>query len=545
MPIVRVPDGRKVRFPDDMPREQIKAFIMEKFPQQSTVSETKQTEKLEITPEVLKRRDELLKNAGIDTSFNSVNNAFADGFQQGYLGGAERAVNGATLGGYDWANDKLGLGSKERKKELEDLNSAIKYANDGTEFTAGLATGGGLFKGGTALAKAIPTATKTGKVTSNLARLGVYPTVGAIEGGLSSGFANDSFDKLKEGAVSGGVAGAVIPATLWGLGKGISLASPKILGMTTGSGDRAIKTAFDAGKRKSPVFLENMRGTANKEDVVDMAKNSLKDLKIAKNAEYTKAMSEIKGKEGIELKPILDKFKQISKTEAGGKKYLVDDDTAKFLKSAGKKISSFQKDKSVKTLSDFDNLKQSIGNINVAKDARRASQVQGELYNAIKDEIKKQAPVYDKIMKPYSQAADEIRNIEKSLSLGKGKEVDTALRKLQSAFRNNVASNYGNRGDLVNKLGNAELSDALSGQLLNSWLPRGLESRAGGLGLGFASAKGLTNPASLTAFSPRIVGESAYGLGKLSNLVNNVATPELKRATLMELIGLANRKGDK
>lgn len=448
--------------------------------------------------------------------------------------------------GYDWANDKLGLGSKERKQELSDIGGTpIDVAMGATEFASGLATGGGLFGGGMKLAKAIPTATKAGKLANNLARLAVYPTTGAIEGGLSSGFSNDSLEKAKEGAFGGGIAGAVIPATLWGLGKSISWAAPKVLGMTTGAGDKAIKTAFDAGKRKSSSFLNNMRGTADKEEVVNMAKNSLKDLKIARNAEYSKAMSGIKGKEGVELKPILDKFKQISKAEAGGKKYLVDDDTAKFLKDAGKKIQLFSKDKSHRSLGDYDDLKQAIGNIKVAKEAGRAQRVQSELYGAIKDEIKKQAPVYDKIMRPYSQAADEIRNIEKALSLGKGKETDTALRKLQSAFRNNVASNYGNRGDLVNKLGNADLSDALSGQLLNSWLPRGLESRAGGLGLGFASAKGLTNPASLTAFSPRIVGESAYGLGKLSNLTNKIATPEFKRATLMELIGLANRKGDK
>lgn len=536
---VKAPDGRTVVLegetrPTDEDLDEIFASLPKK--QVETVS----------ADQIAGKAEDLRKNLGIDTSNKSVLQDFGKGFGDGYLGGIERALNGATIGGYDWANEKLDLGSKERKQELSDIGGTpIDVAMGTTDFAAGLATGTGLFSGGMKLAKAIPTATKAGKVANNLARLAVYPTTGAIEGGLSSGFSNDSLEKAKEGAFGGGIAGAVVPATLWGLGKSISWAAPKVLGMTTGAGDRAIKTAFDAGKRKSSSFLENMRGTANKEDVVDMAKNSLKDLKIAKNAEYTKAMDGIKGKEGIELKPIVDKFKQISKTEAGGKKYLIDDDTSKFLKTAQNKINAFQRDKSVKTLSDFDNLKQAIGNINVAKDARRASQVQGELYNAIKDEIKKQAPVYDKIMRPYSQAAEEIRNIEKALSLGKGKETDTALRKLQSAFRNNVASNYGNRGDLVNKLGNEDLSDALSGQLLNSWLPRGLQAQIGGGGLGYAASRGLANPASLAAFSPRLVGESAYGLGKLSNLTNKIATPEFKRATLMELIGLANRKGDK
>ena len=32
MPIVRVPDGRLVNFPDDMPNQEIKGIIQKKFP---------------------------------------------------------------------------------------------------------------------------------------------------------------------------------------------------------------------------------------------------------------------------------------------------------------------------------------------------------------------------------------------------------------------------------------------------------------------------------------------------------------------------------
>ena len=32
MPVVTMPDGTRVFFPDDMPREQIQAMILKKFP---------------------------------------------------------------------------------------------------------------------------------------------------------------------------------------------------------------------------------------------------------------------------------------------------------------------------------------------------------------------------------------------------------------------------------------------------------------------------------------------------------------------------------
>lgn len=511
-----------------------------------------QKQETQFTPEQIEdsriKGQEMLRNAGIDTSGWSVAKEGLKGSLKGLVGGTERLINGATLGGYDWASDKLGLGATERKQELRDAGGkTMGFALGATDFVGGLGTGGALFKGAGALAKAIPQATKLGRVAYNTANLAKYPLTGATEGGLNAGFSSDSLEKAKEGAVGGGVAGAVIPATMWGLGKLGSKAITSLLGKTTGSGERSIKQAYDAGKRGSKTFVENMRGTSSKEDVVGMAKKSLNDLKIAKNAEYAKAMEGIKGKEGVKLEPIVDKFKQISNSEAGGKKYLIDEDTSKFLKKAGEKINAFQKDKSVKTLADYDNLKQAIGNINVGKEAKRAQQVQGELYRAIKGEIKKQAPIYDEIMKPYSQASEQIRNIEKALSLGKGSEIDTTLRKLQSSFRNTVASNYGNRADLVNKLGNKELSDAIAGQLMNTYMPRGLTAQVTGAGLGGYGLYGGLNPsalATLPAFMPRVVGEGAYALGKLANQTGKIAPELAKRATLMDIIGQMSRKGE-
>ena len=535
---VKSPDGRTVVLegdsrPTDADLDEIFASLPQK--QAQSLSE----EQIALNQE---KANQILSDAGVDNSGWGIAKEALKGAGKGLAGGTEALLNGATFGGYNWAADKLGLDASGRRQELKDMGASVPLAVN--DFVGGLASGSALLKGAGLAAGMIPRATKGLRALNTIANMSKYPVTGAIEGGLNAGFSGDSLDSAKEGAISGGVAGAVIPAALWGTGKVISKAIPSIFGMTSGAGEKSIRQAYDAGKRGSKEFVENMRGVKSKEDVVDLARKSLTGLKQAKNAEYTKAMSEIKGKEGVKLQPILDKFKQISKTEAGGKKYLVDEDTAKFLKKAGEKINSFAKDPSKKTLGDFDNLKQAIGNINVGKDARRAAQVQGELYGAIKDEIKKQAPVYDKIMRPYSQAAEEVRNIEKALSLGKGAEIDTTLRKLQSAFRNNVASNYGNRGDLVNRLGSKELSDAIGGQLLSTVAPRGGVARLTAGGVGLVGGLSPTTFATLPAFSPRVVGETAYELGKIANQTAKIAPKATRDSILIDLIGQLSRKGE-
>ena len=213
MPIVRVPDGRQVRFPDDMPREQIKAFIMEKFPEKKPVEPLSADQ----VNQMKGQAKDLLNNLGIDANGGIAGSALK-GFGKGVLGGAERVAAGATFGISDWVGDKLGTGVKERRQELEELSPAIKYANLGTELAGGGLTSGGLFKGVSKGLGAIP---KVGKAAQYLA-----PTVtGAVSGGLYSGFENDSLNSGLTGAAIGGAMGGALDLAGRGLSKAWSAAS--------------------------------------------------------------------------------------------------------------------------------------------------------------------------------------------------------------------------------------------------------------------------------------------------------------------------------
>ena len=187
MPVIRMPDGQNVRFPDDMPAEQIKGIISQKFP------DIKQEQPSMTKEQAQEKAQKMLSDAGIDTSGLSVAKEGLKGVGKGLVGGLERVASGLTFGGYDLASDKLGLGSRERLKELEDVGGLpMKLATKGTQFVSGL----------------IP--------TTYLTKVAGLPLAGSIEGGLSSGFDTDFNPKeTAKGAAIGGLIGSA----LWGGGK--------------------------------------------------------------------------------------------------------------------------------------------------------------------------------------------------------------------------------------------------------------------------------------------------------------------------------------
>jgi hypothetical protein len=144
--------------------------------------------------------------------------------------------------------------------------------------------------------------------------------------------------------------------------------------------------------------------------------------------------------------------------------------------------------------------------------------VGNDVYNSVKSEITKQAPEYAKTMKDYIAASDQIKEIERALSLGQKSSVDTAMRKLQSLMRNNVNTNYGNRQALARQLeqmGGKDLMPALAGQALNSPTPRGLQA-LGATGTGVAAFFNPSVLPLLAAQSPRLSGEAALAAGRVA-----------------------------
>jgi len=332
-------------------------------------------------------------------------------------------------------------------------------------------------------------------------------------------------------AAKGTVAGA----------KGIGKVAENVLGMTTGVGTEPITQAFKAGVeggQRSQQFTQNMRGTADMMEVLDIAKQNLNQIRQERSNTYKANMANIKGDKtvldftGID-KAVDDAFNKISfKGQVTNKEAAAKLSEAKSFIDDWKNLDPAE----YHTPEGIDALKQSVGQILEGLQPRTQSDmvVKG-VYNSIKNEINKQAPTYAKTMKSYSDSTDLIREIERSLSLGDKASADTAMRKLQSLMRNNVNTNYGQRLKLAQELesvGGQQMMPALAGQALAEWTPRGIQ-RASALPTAV-----MTSGASLPLQSPRLVGEAAYGAGQATRGLLGIGErmPELDYPTMFNLL---------
>jgi len=286
---------------------------------------------------------------------------------------------------------------------------------------------------------------------------------------------------------------------------------------------QAAKAGYQGGKALEQ-FTENMRGKANVEDVLDMARKNVADMGRKKSELYRSGIADISSDKSILGFTGVDEALSRAKDIISYKGQVKNERAAKVYQDVADEIGKWKSldPKEFHTPEGLDALKQRVGAIleGIPFEEKTALKVGRDLYNAVKDEIVNQAPTYSKVMKDYSDASSLISEIEKGLSLGSRVSSDTALRKLQSIMRNNANTNYGQRMKLAQNLessGANQLMPSLAGQALSSWSPRGLGGALGGAG---AIGGYLVNPALgatiAASQSPRVVGEVAKGLGQLA-----------------------------
>jgi hypothetical protein len=322
------------------------------------------------------------------------------------------------------------------------------------------------------------------------------------------------------------------------------------MGLTTGVGSEAIGQAYQSGKaggQAAAAFKDNLMGRVEPTAVLDAAKQNVAELGRQRQAVYRSNMANIKGDKSILNFDGIDKSLADAQSKVTFKGQIVNEAAAQKLAEVQSKIDTWKSLDPVEfhTPEGLDKLKQSVGETleSIPFESQQQRMVVGDVYNAVKNEIVKQAPTYAKTMKAYSEATDQIKEIEKALSLGKKASVDTAMRKLQSLMRNNVQTNYGQRLNLARQLeeaGGQQLMPALAGQALSEVTPRGLQRAASiPTSLGAFSVGGL--PAALAygaASSPRLMGGAAYGAGATARGLLDVRNrlPDLDYPTMFNLL---------
>ena len=295
-----------------------------------------------------------------------------------------------------------------------------------------------------------------------------------------------------------------------------------VLGLTTGVGSEAIKTAYAAGKTggaTQKAFTDNLRGNVSGDVAREQAISALQKMRSDKTTKYKKGMKDIE----LDKTPInFDKVENIVLKFDDAKSFKgvseLSGNAQKKLKTVYGLIDEWKANPDLHNAKGLDMLKRRVDaeyprGLNVGD----SGVVITNIRNKIKDEIIKQAPGYQKVMQAYEDAIKLERELMQELSLGKNAAAGTTLRKLQSVMRNNVNTNYGNRLEMLKTL-DPSLLPVLAGQALSTVTPRGLQS-ATATG---TAALGYIEPSILAALpfqSPRLMGELTLKSGQASRML--------------------------
>lgn len=344
-----------------------------------------------------------------------------------------------------------------------------------------------------------------------------------------------------------GAASRATPLTVAGRGiEGLTtkIAEPIVsnaLGFSTGAGTDAVRQAFRSGREGQAAFVENMRGNVPMTEVLDQAKGALSQLRDERNAAYQKGMAGVRNDATVlDLKGIEDALQNTQQIGTYGDKVINPEAVATREKLAALLQDWKSSDPNFyHTPAGLDALKQAVGAVMEKTDPHtRARNVVGDVYRATGDTIKAQAPTYADTMAGYADASNQIKEIERTFSLGEKAAQDTGMRKLQSVMRNNVNTNFGNREALAEALAAKapDLKAAIAGQAMNSVTPRGIAKLGPWASVGAATM----NPAYLATLlmeSPRLVGEALYASGRGAGALQQAA-PTANAARLAELLAM-------
>jgi hypothetical protein len=331
----------------------------------------------------------------------------------------------------------------------------------------------------------------------------------------------------------------VLSGAVSGIGTGIKTG----LGATTGVGSRAIEEAYAAGAEggaRATQFTENMRGNVPQTDVIDAAKSNIERLRQAMQNRYRSNMDLIRQDQtqlGFgDVDTAISEARRRAYFEVKAK----NPDAAARIEEAAQIIDDWKASDPAlyHTPEGMDALKQRVGaeleKIDPAKQRTAYGAVKG-IYDGIWQTIQNQSPAYAGIMKDYAQMSDLLLEMNRTLSLNPKASIDTQLRKLQSAIRNNVNTNFGERARLVEQLeaGGEPIMPALAGQSMAEFAPRGIQRGTLGIGtIGSYSAGGIPAAIGYGAISsPRLVGETAYAMGAAPRVAREAA------GTMMDVSG--------
>jgi hypothetical protein len=382
---------------------------------------------------------------------------------------------------------------------------------------AGVATGGALIA-----AKALGTAGRVSRIgaLSNAAR--------QAEG---FGQAAARLDPL----VMTGRAAQRVGSAAAGTASTLATAVPARLAGVTGG---EVRQAFDAGRRGSPEFRQQIEGSGAATSPVDQMQAAISDLYQDRSAAYQQRMAKINKSEVLDFADVdaaiqgvrdVGRHRGIDISRAGPVWDEVDQLVGQF------------RDQGLNSIEDFDAMKRAVGNVRDRYQRGTPEyRVAQQVYGAINDTIVDKAPVYANVMRDYRAASDALSDIQSTLSSGAASQ-DTVLARLRRKVSGAGATGRRVIDILENTPSGRGLGDAVAGMAMAGTEPAGLVSALSPLAAMTGSPEALLG----MNVTPRRVGETAYSLGRkygmAQDAIGRVADAPPVRQAADALGGLSQR----
>ena len=325
--------------------------------------------------------------------------------------------------------------------------------------------------------------------------------------------------------------------------EGVENIPSNLVGFPSGAGGASVREATGSGfaqgvagkpTPRSKAFTENMRNAAGATEAnVDAARKAVDRLKAENYQQYLDNTASL----GINPQPL--DFTKVQKRIEDIKPANYDD----YLKLTDRPTEHLAWERMKRTTDEYaaqaaqnpalllpvnvDNFKQNlfdIGSKATGAYDSKATDIANKAYGAVRGLIADFDPLYDAAMKTSREGIEAVKELENAFSLAPGRDrrvnVDAATRKLQSIWRNNASTNYGQRVNLGETLAKYDPEGIVkaggAGQMLSSATPRGM---SGTIAAGSMFGGAAINPAALLALPalvPRVVGEAAFGTGRLA-----------------------------
>lgn len=305
------------------------------------------------------------------------------------------------------------------------------------------------------------------------------------------------------------------------------------LGITTGAGGESVRTAFEGGKE----FTDAMRGNTSMEEVAQETKDAISTLADKRSQQYRARLTGIKSQtQSLDISPIHETFNR-QLADFGVR--IADDGSLDFSRSTLMNNKTAQTDVSTvyenlknwgsqpgdRTPIGLDTLKRSLDD--VYSDSSNARSLVQAVRRKTSEILKKEVPGYDEMTKGYEQYSNLLKEMKRSLGQGDRVGIETSMRKLMQAMKQNNEVRLELLKQLEGETG-VNIRDQIAGAQLSEKMPRGYIGKGIDLYVVSRLFQGLVNPtviAEALAASPRFVGEFMNALGGVTRATGRVLKP--------------------